>query len=93
MRKMPGFTAEGALFKGTQHYYGAAGANRSSGGVRPAFSPWLGRIRVGSEINAIESLICCWNCARYGGYCFPHPGGCLCLPKYVNGGGTPSPEG
>lgn len=81
MGRIPGFTAEAALLERAQRHYGAAGIARSSWSVKPAFDSGLGRLPRGSGINPFESLLCCLNCSKQGGQCFPEPGGCLCLPQ------------
>ena len=81
MSRMPGFTAEGALFERTQRHYGTAGVGRSSGSVKPAF-----------RFQSIERLLCCLRCGP-GEACVYAPGVCACIPQLPpRGGGSTSPE-
>ena len=83
MSRMPGFTAEQALFERTQRHYGAGGVGRSSGSVKPAFNG-VGRLNphwLEFSWTGLRSRICCLltNCPK-GEVCISDPGGgCFCF--------------
>jgi hypothetical protein len=71
MSRMPGFTAEGALFERAQCYYGTAGVARSSGTVKPA----LGFATDPHSFWSFDLLLyrlCCLSCPSFT-TCLPAP--------------------
>jgi len=87
MSRMPGFTAEAALFERAQRRHDTVGVSGSSGSVKPAF-----RFQTVSRLSSIERLLCCLRCGP-GEACVYSPGVCACISEVgpSNGRGTPSP--
>jgi hypothetical protein len=84
MSRMPGFTAEAALFERAWSHYCGAGVARPSGTVKPAF-----RFATDPHLLDVESFFCCLRCGE-GDTCVQAWGSCLCIPPSppIRGGST-----
>lgn len=91
MSKVPGFTAESAIYESTQRHYLAAGVGASPGMVTPAFYNWAVR----SPRFGVYTFLCCLECWSHGGICLPtrDTWGCNCITEVPPvGGGSVTPD-